>query len=104
MTADPQRMCPTRLDGRVSLFAHRIGVARCQEQQRACFHKCYSCEWNNAHQAQKTQTRRAKSLARPKPESVPVLEIGTRPQGLPEHGSLPELPDQTAQFVPSTTE
>ena len=97
-------MCPTRLDARVSLFAHRISVGRCQEQQRACFHKCYSCEWNNAYQAQKTQTKRARGPARPKPEAVPVLETQTKPQGPPQHDALPELPDQTAQFVPSTTE
>jgi hypothetical protein len=41
------RVCPTRTDGRVVLFAHKVSPTQCQEQQRASFHKCFTCVHNN---------------------------------------------------------
>ena len=79
-------------------FAHRISLGRCQDQQRTCFHKCYSCEWNNSYQAQKTRDERAKRPARSKPARELVLEEA------PQVEPLPELAELTAEFVPSTTE
>lgn len=79
-------------------FAHRISLGRCQDQQRTCFHKCYSCEWNNSYQAQKASNERGKRPARPKPAPEPVLAEA------PPVEPLPELPELTAQFVLSTTE
>jgi hypothetical protein len=96
MKADPQRTCPTPRDATEPRFAHRISVSRCQDQQRNCFHKCYSCEWNNSYQALKARDERTKRPARARPEQVPVQT--------PQVESLPELPELTAQFVLSTTE
>jgi hypothetical protein len=79
-------------------FAHRISLSRCQDQQRTCFHKCYSCEWNNSYQAQKASNERAKRPTRPKPELKLV------PAQVHLVDPLPELPPLTAQFVLSTTE
>jgi hypothetical protein len=96
MTADQQRTCPTLRDKMEPRFAHRISVSRCQDQQRACFHKCYSCEWNNSYQAQKAAEERARRPSRSKPEPVPVQAAQVE--------SLPELPELTTHFVLSTTE
>jgi len=41
------RVCPTRTDGRVVLFAHKVSPTQCQKQQRASFHKCFTCVHNN---------------------------------------------------------
>ncbi len=100
MTLSQSRSCPTRIDGQVSLFAHNIGVARCQELQRGCFHKCYTCEWSNAQQARLAQSR--PKVARRSRESV----VGSQ-AAIPE--SLPELPAEAVEvaapkFVLSMTE
>jgi len=42
------RTCPTRADGESVLFAHRIGLATCQERQREHYHKCPTCVHANA--------------------------------------------------------
>ncbi len=44
---DSSRICPTRTDGRASLFAHKVGLPQCQERQRKSFHKCFTCAHNN---------------------------------------------------------
>ena len=41
------RTCPQRTDGRAVLFAHKVSPAQCQKQQRASFHKCFTCMHNN---------------------------------------------------------
>ncbi|GEM_PF-1084546 len=110
MNADPQRMCPTRVDGQISLFAHRISVAKCQEQQRNCYHKCYTCVCSNAHQAKLNGNSQRKRSA--SSNSGPLVEA---PVEIPSESqveipvvaareSLPELPAHAAQFVPSMTE
>ncbi len=63
-------VCPTRIDGEASLFAHHVTRAQCQSRQRDCFHKCFTCAHNNAyaaaHRAPKpaTQAQAAKVAAR----------------------------------------
>ena len=99
MTAAQQRTCPTPRGELEPRFAHRIRTSRCQDQQRACFHKCYSCEWNNSHQALKARDERAKRPKQSKP--APVLAEVRPVESLPE---LPALTALTAQFVLSTTE
>lgn len=42
------RQCPTRTDGRVALFTHRVTASECQSRQRGMFHRCFSCAYNNA--------------------------------------------------------
>lgn len=42
-----QRQCPTRTDGRVALFTHRVTEPECQSRQRGMFHRCFSCAYNN---------------------------------------------------------
>jgi hypothetical protein len=42
------QMCPTRLDGHTVLFAHKVTAAQCQDRQRGHYHKCWTCQHNNA--------------------------------------------------------
>ncbi len=44
-----ERACPTRTDGVVPLFQHRLTVNQCQSKQRGMYHKCFSCAHSNAH-------------------------------------------------------
>ena len=53
------RICPTRTDGVEILFAHKVTLTQCQDRQRGLYHKCYTCEHNNARGA----TPAAKALA-----------------------------------------
>ena len=43
------RVCPTRIDGENSLFAHKLSVAECNDRQRGRYHKCYTCVHNHAY-------------------------------------------------------
>ena len=45
------QVCPTRIDGANSLFAHRVTVSQCQDRQRGRYHKCFTCVYNNAFTA-----------------------------------------------------
>jgi hypothetical protein len=45
------RVCPTRIDGAVALFAHRVTVDQCQDRQRGRYHKCFTCVYNNPYVA-----------------------------------------------------
>ena len=49
------RVCPTRIDGRAVLFAHKVCTAQCQERQRDRYHKCFTCVHNNAWSTAKGQ-------------------------------------------------
>ena len=51
MTAAQERQCPTRTDGQVALFVHRVTAAQCQSRQRGNFHRCFTCAYNNAYVA-----------------------------------------------------
>jgi len=42
------RVCPTRVDDRPVLFAHKLSAGQCQDRQRGRYHKCYTCVHNNA--------------------------------------------------------
>ncbi|MEZ6002868.1 MAG: hypothetical protein R3F17_04905 [Planctomycetota bacterium] len=42
-------VCPTRIDGQATLFAHQVSRAQCQSRQRDSFHKCFTCVHNNAY-------------------------------------------------------
>ncbi len=53
-------VCPTRIDGEASLFAHQVTRSQCQARQRDCFHKCFTCAQNNAYAA-------AQKIANPAP-------------------------------------
>ena len=37
------RACPTRIDGMVPLFQHKVTVPQCQSKQRKLYHKCFTC-------------------------------------------------------------
>ena len=43
-----ERACPTRADGAMPLFQHRVTITQCQSKQRGMYHKCYSCAHANA--------------------------------------------------------
>jgi hypothetical protein len=45
------QMCPTRIDGHHALFAHKINQGQCQDRQRGSYHKCWTCQYNNAYVA-----------------------------------------------------
>ena len=45
------RVCPTRIDGAVALFAHRVTQEQCQDRQRGRYHKCFTCAYNNTYVA-----------------------------------------------------
>ena len=45
------RVCPTRIDERPVLFAHKVSAGQCQDRQRGRYHKCYTCVHNNAQVA-----------------------------------------------------
>lgn len=47
-TASGERACPTRMDGAMPLFQHRVTVSQCQSKQRGMYHKCFSCAHANA--------------------------------------------------------
>lgn len=54
MSQPPQgqsRVCPTRIDDRPILFAHKVSKGQCQDRQRGRYHKCYTCAYNNAQVA-----------------------------------------------------
>ena len=51
MSDASNRICPTRTDGRPSLFAHKVTLPQCQARQRESFHKCFTCAHNNNLQA-----------------------------------------------------
>jgi len=61
------RVCPTRIDGAPTLFAHRVSPDQCQDRQRGLYHKCFTCAHNNAYAA----ARRAAPLSRPADELSP---------------------------------
>ncbi|MFM7282409.1 MAG: hypothetical protein ACKO32_11580 [Planctomycetia bacterium] len=42
------QMCPTPVDGHHALFAHKITSGQCQDRQRGSYHKCWTCQYNNA--------------------------------------------------------
>jgi hypothetical protein len=50
-TKGTAHICPTRIDGEASLFAHQVTRSQCQSRQRDCFHKCFTCAHNNAYAA-----------------------------------------------------
>ncbi|MCA9003293.1 MAG: hypothetical protein KDB61_15325, partial [Planctomycetes bacterium] len=50
-------ICPTRIDGEASLFAHQVTRSQCQSRQRDCFHKCFTCAHNNAYAAAQRQAQ-----------------------------------------------
>lgn len=47
-TAAGERACPTRADGAMPLFQHRVTLSQCQSKQRGMYHKCFSCAHANA--------------------------------------------------------
>lgn len=63
-TNSTARICPTRIDGESTLFAHQVSKAQCQARQRDCFHKCFTCVNNNAYVAAHGEARpKAKKAA-----------------------------------------
>ncbi|MFT7676793.1 MAG: hypothetical protein ACI8QC_000769 [Planctomycetota bacterium] len=60
------RVCPTRSDGTEILFAHKVTQAKCQDRQRGQYHKCYTCEHNNALAMQSPSKPRSVVADRPK--------------------------------------
>lgn len=55
MHTPPQgmRLCPTRIDTVETLVAHTITQSMCQTRQREHYHKCGTCEHNNARVAER---------------------------------------------------
>lgn len=47
------RLCPTRIDTVETLVAHTITQTMCQTRQREHYHKCGTCEHNNARVAER---------------------------------------------------
>lgn len=76
------RVCPTRVDGRPALFAHKLTVSRCHQRQRESYHKCATCVHNGV-QVVAFQPR----VPAPLPPEVPDVSVAPLPE-LP----LPELP------------
>ena len=50
------RLCPTRIDAEHTLVAHTIKQSMCQTRQREHYHKCGTCEHNNARVAEVART------------------------------------------------
>ena len=86
MTGAQQRQCPTRTDGQVALFMHRVTAAQCQSRQRGNFHRCFTCAYNNAYVAKhglppeaevpaEGATAAAESSGAPKGEIRPKLVV-----------------------------
>jgi len=50
-TTSNLQMCPTRVDGSPVLFAHKVTQGQCQDRQRGSYHKCFTCQFNNAYVA-----------------------------------------------------
>jgi hypothetical protein len=42
---DSLRLCPTPVDKRQTLLAHKITVSMCAERQRQGYHKCPTCSF-----------------------------------------------------------
>ena len=56
---DRERVCPSPVDRRLTLFSHRVSTAQSQERQRRGYHKCYTCEHrNNQHDPGSQRTAR----------------------------------------------
>jgi len=60
MQTPPQgmRLCPTRIDTEPTLVAHTITQSMCQVRQREHYHKCGTCEHNNARVAEAARAPR----------------------------------------------
>jgi hypothetical protein len=69
-TTEALRMCPTRIDRASVLFAHKVSVAQCQDRQRGHYHKCFTCEFNNARSA---------GPGRVGPPAAPAVALPARP-------------------------
>ncbi len=50
-TPNALQICPTRIDGSLVLFAHKVTGGQCQDRQRGAYHKCFTCAYNNAYVA-----------------------------------------------------
>ena len=87
------KLCPTRIDGRAALFAHKVSEAQCQSRQRGQYHKCFTCAYANAYVAKfgMPEERAAKDLE---------LEVTTEFAAMPR---LPEVP-AAAEFAEAAVE
>jgi hypothetical protein len=63
-------LCPTRADGAPVLFAHMITVTTCQSRQRAHYHKCPTCVYENSRLGQELSIA-SSSEANPPPTPGP---------------------------------
>ena len=66
METHPQgmRLCPTRIDAEQTLVAHTIQQSMCQTRQREHYHKCGTCEHNNARVAELSRGKAALNAKR----------------------------------------
>ena len=69
-----QRQCPTRRDGRVALFTHRVSEPECQSRQRGMFHRCFTCAFNNAWVARNGPPRLLEADSNAAPPARSALE------------------------------
>lgn len=73
------RVCPTRIDRRASLVAHKVTVSQCQDRQRGQYHKCYTCAYNHAFVAKygepQVKAGRVEPARLPKLLEVAVEEV-----------------------------
>ena len=63
----PIRVCPTRVDHSPALFAHLVTEGHCQKRQRALYHKCFTCAYNNDYVS-------LNGLPKPRVKIQPVVE------------------------------
>lgn len=67
------QICPTRVDGALVLFAHKVTAAQCQDRQRGAYHKCFTCAFNNAYVA---AHGRPDAAARKPAPAAPAVKTG----------------------------
>lgn len=63
------QMCPTPVDGHHALFAHKITAGQCQDRQRGSYHKCWTCQYNNAWVAKNGRPNPSLPVATKEPAS-----------------------------------
>ena len=72
------RICPTRPDGRATLFAHAIGDTDCAKRQDERYHKCASCVFAIGYELPRSMNGTHSAPARPEP--VPAPPEPVRPE------------------------
>ena len=69
------RVCPTRVDHSPALFSHLVTAGLCQKRQRALYHKCFTCAYNNDYVARNGEPRARVKIQPVVEETAPIAQL-----------------------------